>query len=173
MMSQIRLWCLPFGLAALAGTLALPLTARAGETEKPSRPSRGIAILPPTECPDTDHPHQWKCLYTPYYSPLTPIPCRWRPVVYIPYYCGYCADVRVRPKHGAPYGVPAIPVSPDDPVYQDPGLAGYGGYAGAPQDEQRLLHLGGNGPYSPINPAVTDLIDAIHNSRGPGGACPP
>lgn len=173
MTRRIRCFCLSLGLAALTGSLGLPSPAEGGGSDQPAKRSRGVGILPPTECPDTDHPHQWKCLFTPYYSPLTPIPCRWRPVVYIPYYCGYCPSTRVRPKHGVPYGEPGIAVHPNDPAYLDPGLSGYGGYTGAPQDEERLLHLGGNGPYQPLVPNGMDLLDAIPSHAGQRGACPP
>jgi len=146
----------------LAAALALPLPVQA---QAPGAHGRGVAILPPAESPDAPPSHP-QPPFTPYYSPLTPISSRWRPVVYVPYYPGYCAHhYQVKPCQGVPYGDGGGlgPVAPGCEL----GLTGYGGYTGAPRDEARLLHLGGNGPYQPVPP---DLLDAIHG--GPVPAAP-
>jgi hypothetical protein len=139
---------------------------------------RGIAILPPIESPDMDRdglhpwwPHHYG-LFVPYYgSPLTPICTRWRPIAYVPYYCGYCRPhVRYAT---APYGDAGMLPPPGIVPEGDPALTSYGPYTGAPRDEKVLLHLGGNGPYTPSHPGAIDIIDAMGGAHPPEAITPP
>jgi hypothetical protein len=154
----------------LAVVLVLPTTARAQLPTGDSYHGRGCAILPPVESPDKPPSHPPK-LFIPYYSPLTPISVRWRPVVYIPYYCGYCPNHRVHPRRGVPYGDYGI-FGPTECGY-GPGVAGFGPFTGARRDEENLLHLGGNGPFYPSLTGPTDLIDVLHGGPAPAAACVP
>jgi hypothetical protein len=151
------------GSTALATLLSLAATAQANK--------RGVAIQSPVDCPDAP-PHNPNT-FIPYYgSPLTPISTRWRTIVCVPYYRGYC-----RPHNGRGEcrygcngdGLPGPGCAADGLL----GAGNYGPYTGAPRDEARLLHLGGNAPYLPSQPGAMDIIDAIQGSHGPGGVCPP
>jgi hypothetical protein len=152
-------------LAALTVTTSMWSSAAAQAQSH----GRGVAILPPAESPDAP-PHN-QSVFIPYYSPLTPISTRWRPVYYVPYYPGYCSwHVRVKPTCGVPYGDPdplhlmGNPVSPPDGTF--------GPYTGARTDEANLVHLGGNGPFTPSPAGPTDIIDLIRGGPAPGACLP-
>jgi hypothetical protein len=152
------------GAAAVAALLSLAAAARADQ--------RGLAIASPLECPDVKRHHgpHANCTIIPYYSPLTPIPCRWRTVVLVPYYCGYCRPhhLRRQPGYGGGDGLPGPGCGIDGPGLPP---SDFGPFTGAPHDEQRLLHLGGNEPYVPAPTGAPDIIDMIRGP-GPAGACP-
>jgi hypothetical protein len=134
-----------FGPTAFAAVLSLPLTVAAQAPTCTSPHGPGIGILPPTESPDKPSHHP-KPLFIPYYSPLTPISSRWRPVQFVPYYRGYCAGhTRVDPHRGVPYGNGGVFGTSAGNCQAGLADGSYGIYSGAPQDEARLLHLGGAG----------------------------
>lgn len=153
------------------------------------RGDEGVAILSPVE---TGPPPQGAALagcfcnfrpvYTPYYSPLTPISVRWRACrsgcgdVYVHYYPGYRpkgqrgsnlfvpgGDPLVGPAWARPAGAHEAPISAACAV------GDYGSYSSAPADENCLRHLGGNGPAAPCPPRNPDLIDIFQG--GVGGPC--
>src|SRR5579884_2298875 len=123
------------GSLVLAARLAAPAAATAQTSDALASHGRGIAILPPVESPDAPG-RCYQGRFLPWYSPVTPISVRWCPVVYIPYYRGFCPDRRINPRCGVPYGDAPTP-GLTGPV--DPAAAAYGGYTGAPRDEARLL----------------------------------
>jgi hypothetical protein len=158
------------GSTVAAALLALPTVALAQTSDDLwAYHTRGVAILPPLESPDGPGHHGSLPCFTPYYAPINPISVRWRPVVYVPYYRGYCAKHKVSPCDGVPYGDGGLFAAGE----LNPAMAGYGGYSGAPRDEARLLHLGGNGPYFPSVPGAVDLIDVLQGGHGPAGSCAP
>jgi hypothetical protein len=151
-------------LVAGAVPLVLPATARA-QNEYYHHDTRGLGILPPVESPDgPDHGlSTWYCdkgPFIPYWSPLTPLCSRWRPICVVPYYPGLCKSTASK----VPPGIYGGWESGPGPL---PPIADYNGFNGGPRDETRLLHLGGNGPYAPTVPGALDIIDSIHGHHAP------
>lgn len=112
---------------------------------------RGVAIYSPVDSPDRppfNYPSSWNRYFTPYYSRMIPSSARWYSKSSIPYYRGFCKS---GPANGEPncLNIPAPEISPAE---QPSGV--YGWRTGAPQDESKLLHLGGEGPYQGTFPDI-------------------
>jgi hypothetical protein len=154
MMPRLPLIC---SVAALLAALALPRSAAAQVL-----PSRGTAILPPAECPDTPGCLERKAgTFTPCYSPLTPISTRWETTRETPYYPGFC------PHFGK--GRSCCTGEAEIAGGGGPVAGDYGTYTGGRRDEAFLRHLGATGPYVP---ATTDIIDAIGGHHDHPAPCP-
>lgn len=159
-------------LASLGGTAALAAVLSVSAAAAGEHDVRGCAIMSPLDSPDVDS-NRFLChrygYFVPYYgSPLTPISTRWRPIVYVPYYCGYCRPhVRYAyPPYGdGGAGLPA----PGCNIGSLPGVGTYGPYTRAPRDEATLLHLGGNAPYPPPVPGGNDILDGMRGGSEPAG----
>jgi hypothetical protein len=183
--SMVRQLSLLLGSTALAAMLSLAARADGPITDGIGAHSRGLAVLPPVESPDTPglgvksaHGglHHWNETFTPYYSsPLTPISNRWRVSVYAPYYRGYCLHHHFGPKP-PPYGSDGWGPGPGPNGSDGSKLNSYGIYTSVLKDDTIFWRMGGNGlvPYGtprPPHSGPPDIVDMIQDGREQGGSC--
>jgi len=112
---------------------------------------RGDAISSPIDSPDQPPKHlptKWYGSFMPYYSAVIPSSTRWATNSYVPYYRGYCKSGKVSREY--PYRAEPCPELSGSETPSDR----YGAYAGAPQNEEQILRLGGEGPYQQMVPDI-------------------